>query len=88
MYKIEYDKKALKHIDKLQNQPKVLKKLSEILEDISTNPYSPNFKFEGLKSNFSGYCSKRLDKENRIIYQVLQKEIVVLVVSVLGHYED
>jgi toxin YoeB len=87
MYQIEYDKKALKHIDKLENQTRLLKKLREIIEDIKQNPYSPKFKFELLKGNFSGYCSKRLDKKNRVIYKVLGDKIIVVIVSILGHYE-
>ena len=52
MYHIEYGKKALKHLDKLENQARLLNKFREILDDITQNPHSPNFKFERLKGNF------------------------------------
>lgn len=87
MYKIEYHKKALKQIKNLQNNKKLLARLEEILQDIATDPFSERYKFERLKHNLSGYCSKRLDKKNRVLYQVLEDRVVVLVVSVLGHYE-
>ena len=43
--------------------------------------------FERLKENYSGFCSKRIDKKNRLIYKVDDYKIIVLIVSVLGHYE-
>jgi len=43
---------------------------------------------EKLKYNFQDHFSKRLDKKNRIIYQVFDERVVVSVISVLGHYED
>ncbi len=72
---------------KLQKDRQLLSRLEKILENIANDPFSPEFKFERLKHNLSGYCSKRLDKKNRIIYQVYETEILVLIVSVVGHYE-
>lgn len=87
MFQINLDKTAQKQLEKIKMNQKLLRKLLEILDDIEQNPYSPNFKFERLKGNLSGYCSKRLDKKNRIIYQVLDDLVIVIVISVLGHYE-
>ena len=90
MYRIEYNKKALKHLDKLEKQTRLLKKFREIIEDIKQNPHSPKFKFELLKGNFcnfSGYCSKRLDKKNRVVYKVLGDKIIIVIVSILEHYD-
>lgn len=87
-YQINFTKKAKKQIEKIQKDKKLLTRFLEIIEDIKENTYSSNFKFERLKHNLSGLCSKRLDKKNRILYQVLDGEIVIIIISVLGHYDD
>jgi len=88
MHKITYGKKAIKQLRILDNNAKLLSKLSEILLDISTDPYSPNYNFERLKYDLSGYCLKRLDQKNRVVYKVEDEIITVLIVSILGHYDD
>ena len=87
MYKIDYDKKALKQLKKIKNQTKLLQKISKMIQEVSIDPYSPTHKFERLKENYSGFCSKRIDKKNRLVYKVEDSKILVLIVSVLGHYE-
>ena len=87
MHHIQYKKSALKDLEKLQNNKKALQKIEELIKEISINPYSSTNKFERLKHDLSGFCCKRWNKKDRIIYQVIDQEIVVLVISVLGHYE-
>jgi toxin YoeB len=65
----------------------MLKKALLILKEVSIDPYSTTHKFEKLKYNLSGTCSKRLDKKNRILYRVVEQEIIVIIISVSGHYE-
>jgi toxin YoeB len=87
MYKIEYDKKALKQLQKIKYETRFLVKISKMIEEISLDPYSTTHKFERLKANYSGFCSKRIDKQNRLIYRVEEEKITVLIISVIGHYE-
>ena len=42
---------------------------------------------EKLKGNFEDHFSKRLDGENRVIYKISDKAIIVIVISFLGHYD-
>ncbi len=65
-----------------------MSKLFEILKDIEQNPYSPAFKMEKLKHNLQAHYPKRLDKKNRVIYQVFENKILVSVISILGHYNN
>ena len=87
MYQIKYQKKALRDLKKLEKNDKLLSKFKKILFDIVSNPYSKKFKTEKLKYNFQDHYSKRLDKKNRVIYQVFEDKILVSLISVLGHYE-
>ena len=85
-YQIIFDKKAQKQLEKVQKDKRVLHKVLEIIDTLEIDPYSPNHKFERLKGNLSGFCSKRIDQKNRLIYKVEDDQIIVLVVSILGHY--
>ena len=88
MYSISYSKKALNDLRKLKTNKKLLEKIQNILVEICDNPFSETHKFERLKHNYSGFCSKRLDKKNRIIYRVVDDKVIVIILSVLGHYQD
>jgi toxin YoeB len=87
VYRIVFDDVTKKQLLKLSKNKKLYNRMLVILKDIEDNPYSPAFKFERLKHNLKGFCSKRLDQKNRIVYFVEQEIITVTVVSVLGHYE-
>ena len=86
MYTLKYLKTALKQLKNLQKDQKLLSKVETILKNIATDPYSADYKFERLKHNLSGFCSKRLDAKNRIVYRVIDNQVVIIIVSILGHY--
>lgn len=70
-----------------QNQDKkTLKKINKIISDIQRNPFDGISKPEPLKGNMSGWWSRRIDEENRIVYYV--ESGVIFVMSCKGHYED
>jgi toxin YoeB len=86
-YKINLDKKAQKQLEIIKKDKKLLAKVLEIFDEICKDPYSPTHKFERLRYNLSGFCSKRLDAKNRILYRVVEDEVIVLIISIWGHYE-
>ena len=65
------------------NKP-VLKKITQLLESVSTTPYEGIGKPEPLKYNLMGCWSRRIDQEHRIVYEVHSDKIIVL--SLNGHY--
>jgi toxin YoeB len=69
---------------KKSNNVSVLKKIRKLLEDIARTPYSGIGKPEALKYSLSGCWSRRINKEHRIIYEVINDKIVVY--SLKGHY--
>lgn len=54
---------------------KVLKKINELLSDISRTPYSGLGKPEPLKYKYRGFWSRRINNEHRLIYKVFDEEI-------------
>jgi len=56
---------------------KKLKRINELLKDISRNPYEGIGKPEPLKFKYSGFGSRRIDEEHRLIYQVSDDSILI-----------
>ncbi|MBN2778233.1 MAG: Txe/YoeB family addiction module toxin [Bacteroidales bacterium] len=60
-----------------KNNKKYVKKINEFLKDISRQPFSGKGKPEPLKFQYSGYWSRRIDAEHRLIYKVKDDEILI-----------
>lgn len=60
-----------------KNDKQKLKRINELLKDISRNPYQGIGKPELLKFNYAGFWSKRIDEEHRLIYRVVDDEIQI-----------
>ena len=62
-----------------------IKRINQLVKDIRRNPFDGIGKPEPLKENLSGFWSRRIDEEHRLIYAV--KNGTVLIISCRGHYE-
>ena len=63
------------------------KKIKKILSELEEDPYIGTGNPEALKYNLSGYWSRRINKKDRIIYEIIEMpDKLVVVVSALGHY--
>ncbi len=56
---------------------KMLKKINELIKDIERTPYKGLGKPEALKYDLTGYWSRRIDREHRLVYQVIGEEILI-----------
>jgi toxin YoeB len=68
-----------------QFDKKVLKKINELLKDISRSPYDGIGKPEPLKHALNGFWSRRITDEHRLVYRVEGKTIQVA--QARYHYE-
>jgi len=66
----------------------ILKKIGYLIEAIQIDPYTGIGKPEALKHELSGTWSRRIDKEHRLIYQILEDGIIDIlsIISLRGHY--
>ena len=64
---------------------RILKKVNELLKDISRNHYEGIGKPEPLKHALSGYWSRRITDEHRLVYRV--DGDIIKVAQALYHYE-
>jgi toxin YoeB len=64
---------------------KILKKINTLIKDIQRNPYEGLGKPEPLKYDLSGLWSRRIDRDHRIVYQVINNELFIY--SCRYHYD-
>lgn len=66
---IQWDLDAWEDYLYWQSQDKKnLKKINKLLKDISRNPFEGIGKPEPLKENLTGFWSRRIDEEHRLVY--------------------
>jgi toxin YoeB len=68
-----------------QYDKRILKKINELLKDIARSPYEGIGKPEPLKHALSGFWSRRITDEHRLVYRVETE--VIKVAQARYHYE-
>lgn len=86
VYTIVYTKKAAADIPKLK-AVKLDKKAKALIEVIRENPCKIPPPYEKLVGNLQVAYSRRINIKHRLVYEVLEKEQTVKVISLWTHYE-
>nr|WP_282571295.1 Txe/YoeB family addiction module toxin [Methylonatrum kenyense] len=81
-----YTKQAQKDAKKLASSG-LKPKAEELLALIAEDPYRKPPPFEKLIGDLAGACSRRINIQHRLVYQVLEEEKVVKVLRLWSHYE-
>lgn len=85
-YELQFSKQATKDIGfhKKSGNKTVTKKILALLQEITEDPFNGTGKPEQLKHNLSGYWSRRINSEHRLVYEVIENTVKIY--SVKGHY--
>ena len=95
MYKIVYEKQAIKDIQNLKSA-KLDGKAKELIEIVRKYPFQNQPPYEALVGNLSGLFSRRLNIQHRFVYQVYVEKVVedtieyegiVKIIRMWSHYE-
>ena len=95
MYRIVYEKQAVKDIQNLKSSGLDIK-AKKLIEIVRNDPFQKNPPFEALLGNLSGLYSRRINIHNRFVYQVYPEKIVidnieyegiVKIIRMWSHYE-
>jgi toxin YoeB len=86
IFTFEAEKDLQDHIKSGDKQR--LKKIYALFEELQEHPYTGTGKPERVKYIGSGIWSRRITDKHMLVYSVDEGRIVVLVVSVAGHYGD
>lgn len=89
MYTLEFTQAAIKTVAKYKkSNPLSYKKLVRLLEELMEHPRTGTGHPEPLKAGDSVTYSRRISKGDRLIYDVYKDKVMVLVLTIEGHYGD
>lgn len=61
-----------------ENDRRLLKRINTLIKATLRTPSEGIGKPERLKANLSGYWSRRINEEHRLVYEVTQSELVII----------
>ncbi|MDD2850592.1 MAG: Txe/YoeB family addiction module toxin [Desulfuromonadaceae bacterium] len=59
------------------NNPSILKRINQLIKDIGRDPFAGIGKPEPLKHQLSGFWSRRIDQQHRLVYSVHDETIFI-----------
>lgn len=65
---------------------KILKRINQLVKEVCRTPFEGIGKPEQLKGNLTGFWSRRIDEEHRLVYAVDKEDVIIF--SCRGHYND
>ena len=86
MYKVVYTKTAAKDIPKLK-AAHLDTKAKVLIEVIREHPYQTPPSYKKPVGDLQGLYSRRINIQHRLVYQVLEEEKTLKIVSLWTHYE-
>lgn len=88
-YQIHYLASAERGLLQLyKSEPKAYQKALKLIAELSDHPRTGTGKPEPLSGDRAGQWSRRITQRHRLVYEIHDTEVVVLVLTAYGHYED
>lgn len=89
MYILKFEDEAKEDLAKLKrSEPKSFEKATKLLEELQDHPKTGRGKPKPLSGDRSGQWSRRITDKHRLVYKIKDDEVIVLVLSAWGHYDD
>jgi len=86
VYKIVYRKRVIKDIPKIK-EAGLENNVKSLIDIIRMNPYQTPPPYEKLIGELKGALSRRINIKHRLVYQVLENEKTIKIISIWSHYE-
>ncbi|HWQ80363.1 MAG TPA: Txe/YoeB family addiction module toxin [Anaerovoracaceae bacterium] len=86
-YRIVILKSALKDKEKVKAIPSLRRNADKLPEVIKENPFQNPPPYEKLSGSLSDLYSRRINRQHRLIYKVLEEEKIIVIISMWSHYE-
>ena len=96
MYKIVFTKQALKDLDNLKKS-RISAKAKVLVDIIRENPYKIPPRYEKLVGNLDGIISRRINIQQRLVYQVNESPFMengieyrgtIKIIRMWTHYDE
>lgn len=88
-YRIEFSTEAQKILKKYKkSNPNAFNKLKKLLPELEEHPRTGTGHLEALKGGNDITYSRHISAHDRVIYEIYDDRILVLIVTIEGHYND
>ncbi len=88
-YKIVNTPRADEDMVKLaKSEPKAFAKAQSLIEELKEHPRTGTGHPEQLSGDRAGQWSRRITQKHRLVYEINDNEVIVLVLTSYGHYDD
>ncbi len=88
-YNIEFTSDALADLARLaKNEPRAYQKAQRFITELAEHPKTGLGHPEPLKGKPENRWSREITKKHRLVYRIFDTEVLVLVLSSYGHYDD
>lgn len=89
MYDIVYTEEAKRGLARLRkDEPKAHAKAVKLLLEVLHHPRTGTGHPHQSSGDRAGQWSRSITKKHRLVYEIHDTEVVVLVLTAYGHYED
>ena len=89
IYIVQYKDQAREDLKYLErHEPNAYRKALALIAELYEHPYTGTGKPEQLRGEPMGRWSRRITKKHRLIYEIHDREVVVIVLAAYGHYSD
>ena len=85
-WKLVYTKQAQKDAKKLAESG-LKSKAQDLLAVLAKNPWQNPPPYETLRGDLAGACSRRINIQHRLVYQVIDENKTLKVIRMWTHYE-
>lgn len=85
-YKILFSKMAVKDKSKLKNAG-LDENCRKILNFMMDNPFCYPPSYEKLIGDLDGYYSRRINRQHRIVYKVVEEKMEIHIIRMWTHYD-
>jgi toxin YoeB len=89
IYTLEFTEQAIDDIKLLKrSEPSAFKKAQKLLLELMEHPRTGTGKPEIKKYDLAGLYSRRISQKHRLVYQIKDETVTVIVITAAGHYDD
>ncbi|MBO7597638.1 MAG: Txe/YoeB family addiction module toxin [Bacteroidales bacterium] len=71
-----------------KSEPKAFAKAQALIEELREHPRTGTGHPEQLSGDRAGQWSRRITQKHRLVYEINDNEVIVLVLTSYGHYDD
>jgi toxin YoeB len=90
IYVIELSDAALEGIKRFKKNGdiSILKKINHLIAELEEHPETGTGKPEQLKGNLAGKWSRRITDKHRMVYEIFEEKVKVVILHTHSHYGD